>query len=505
MAITSPHLSDRTLALLVGSGTYVDGSWREPRGDLLDIVDPSDGQVVGQVTASSADDVAEAVAAARRAFDSGVWSELPPRERSEAIGRLADVLASHQEEFAELGTLEVGTPISLSRGLHAAAPVNFFQWWSETAVRGPVGGWQESLGLSESPVMTQSVLFREPLGVVAAISAYNYPLLITAFKVGGALAAGCTAVLHPSPRTVLSAIAFLRCVEEAGIPSGVVNLVIGEAPIGQALTLEPGVDLVTFTGSVPVGRRVMEQASRGLKHVVLELGGKSPNIVLPGTDLDAVVGPSTLRFTRNAGQGCGATTRILVPRNLYDDYGSAAKAFIDTMVVGSAWDEATQVGPLIRADHRDRVEAYVTRAVDAGATVIAGGGRPDIADGFYLNPALVGNVRSGDEICQEELFGPVAVLLPYDDIEDAVRIANDTRFGLNSNIWGPVDQAMLLARRIKAGTVAINGGGADLPQFPWPGHGESGVGVDRGMEGFREFLRVRHVQIPLAPPPLTGR
>jgi aldehyde dehydrogenase (NAD+) len=334
--------------------------------------------------------------------------------------------------------------------------------------------------------------------VVAAITAYNFPLLITSFKVGGALAAGCSTVLMPSVRTPLAAIAFVRCVREAGLPVGVVGVVLGEAEVGTALTLADGVDLVTFTGSVTVGRRVMEQAARGLKRVVLELGGKSPNVLLPGADLDVAVKPSILRYTRNSGQGCGATTRTLVPREVYAHYASTAADVIKNLVVGDPWEETTDLGPLIRADHRDRVEAYVARALHQGAVMEAGGGRPDIDRGFYLNPALVGGVANDAEICQEELFGPIGVLLPYDSVDEALAIANGTRYGLNANVWGPTDQAMRFARRLKAGTVTINGGGADRPDAPWPGAGDSGVGVDRGMEGFREFFHIRHVQYPLA-------
>jgi len=346
--------------------------------------------------------------------------------------------------------------------------------------------------------MSMSTLFREPIGVVAAITAYNFPLLITSFKIGGALAAGCTGVLMPSARTVLSSIAFLRCVREADLPPGAVTLVLGEAEVGEALTLAPEVDMVTFTGSVGVGKLVMEQAARGLKRVVLELGGKSPNVLLPGTDIATAVGPSVLRYTRNSGQGCGATTRTLVPRAQYDAYATAAAEFIDGLVVGDPWDDSTDLGPLIRGEHRDRVEGYVDRAVAAGAIVEAGGGRPPIEHGYFMNPALVGGVTNDAEICQEELFGPVGALLPYDSLDEALDIANGTRFGLNANVWGPTDQAMHFARRLKAGTVTINGGGADRPDAPWPGAGESGVGIDRGMEGFREFFHIRHVQFPLA-------
>lgn len=493
------RLSPRARGLFANLDELVREGWLRASGETaIDLVDPSLGEVVGTVPASTTGDVEQAVKAARRAFDSGVWSGLSARERSAGIRRLVEVLNSYRDEFAQIGTLEVGSPIALSRGLHAGGPILFFDWFADAALRGPMGGYEESLPLSEQPVMAASTIFREPIGVVAAITAYNFPLLITAFKVGGALAAGCTAVLMPSARTPLAAIAFVRCVREAGLPVGVVSVVLGETEVGTALTLADGVDLVTFTGSVTVGRKVMEQAARGLKRVVLELGGKSPNVLLPGADVDAAVRPSILRYTRNSGQGCGATTRTLVPREAYERYAAAAADVIKNLVVGDPWEETTDLGPLIRADHRDRVEAYVARALGQGAVMAAGGGRPDIDYGFYLNPALVGGVTNDAEICQEELFGPVGVLLPYDSVDEALAIANGTRYGLNANVWGPTDQAMRFARRLKAGTVTINGGGADRPDAPWPGAGDSGVGVDRGMEGFREFFHLRHVQYPLA-------
>ncbi|HEY3260328.1 MAG TPA: aldehyde dehydrogenase family protein [Pseudonocardiaceae bacterium] len=497
--LTDTRLSPATLALLADLDDLRSEGWVRAGGEHeLEVVDPSAGDVVGRVPASSPGDVTEAVAGARTAFDGGPWSGLPAKERGRALQRLTAELDTHREAFAEIGVLEVGTPISLSRGLHGSAPVAFFEWFADAAVRGPMGGYQEGLPLSEQPVLAASTIFREPIGVVAAITAYNFPLLITAFKVGGALAAGCTAVLMPSPRTVLSAIAFARCARAAELPPGSVTVVLGEAAVGEALTTADGVDMVTFTGSVGVGRKVMEQAARGLKKVVLELGGKSPNVLLPGAEVATAVGPSILRYTRNAGQGCGATTRTLVPRAQYADYAAAAKEFVDGLTVGDPWDPATDLGPLIRGEHRDRVEGYVRRALDAGGVIEAGGGRPPADRGYFMNPALVGGVAPGAEICQEELFGPVGVLLPYDSVEQALEIANGTRYGLNANVWGPTDEAMRFARRLKAGTVTLNGGGADRPDAPWPGLGDSGVGVDRGMEGFREFFTLRHVQYPLA-------
>lgn len=488
-------LSADALTLLNTSGTYVDGAWITTGAPQIDMVDPSTGLLFGSVESSGVSGVDAAVAAARRTFDEGSWRTSSPAFRATLLRRLARAIEDHVEEFTQYGVHDVGTPVTLSRTLHALAPASFIDFYAGAALRGPLGGYEESLGISEAAVPTMSTLYREPVGVVAAITAYNFPLLITSFKVGAALAAGCTVVLMPSAQTLAASLAFIRCVEEAGYPRGVVNLVTGLADVGEALTLADGVDMVTFTGSVPVGRAVMAQASRGLKKVVLELGGKSPNILLPSADIATAVGPSILRFTRNAGQGCGATTRTLVPRDRYDEYAAAAAAFMETLRTGDPRDPAVDVGPLISRAHLERVRGFVDRAVADGATVLAEGAVDDTGGGYFHPPMLIGNVTADSEICQEEVFGPVGVLIPYDSVEHAVEIANGTRFGLNANIWGDTDHAEKLARTIKAGTVTINGGGADRPDAPWPGTGDSGVGVDRGIAGFSEFFNLRHVQV----------
>lgn len=506
MLATAPTLTPAVRALLEPLGWCAGGEWLTDGDGTIEVVEPASEAVVAEVPRCRPDDVAAAVRAARAAFEDGPWPRLKPRERQRLLARVAERLDAHREELAIIGVLEVGSPITLSRGLHAGAAIAFFDWWADMALRGPHGRWEDGLGLSTQPVASSSILFHEPVGVVAAISAYNFPLMITSFKIGGALAAGCTSVLLPSPRTPLSAIAFMRILEEADLPPGVVNLVLGEQDVGRALTESPGVDLVSFTGSVAVGRQVMAQAAGGLKKVVLELGGKSPNVLLPGADLEAAVKPSILRYARNSGQGCGCTTRILVHRDDYDRFVAMAKRVIDDLVVGDPWDERTDIGPLIRRAQVESVEGYVERALAGGATVLAGGGRPDIERGFYLNPSLLGDVANDAEICQEELFGPVGVVLRYDTVEQAVAIANDTRYGLNASVWGPTDQAMALARRIRSGTVALNGGGGERPDAPWGGYGDSGIGHERGEAGFAEFLRVKHVQWPLAgaaPPPGT--
>ena len=503
--IEHPRLSDSARALISGVAELRDEGWLHASGpETIDVIEPATGLELGVVPRSTPDDVTAAVAAARRAFDASGWGLSTPSERHQVLGRLTAVVEAHLEDFAQIGVLEGGTPITYSRNLHAAVPVMYFRWWAQQALIGPPGGYEESLGLAEGPgpggkpVMAMSLLRREPIGVVAAVVPYNAPLLISAFKVGGALAAGCSCVLLPSARTPLSAIALLNCAREANVPPGVLTAVLGEQEVGEALTTAPGVDMVSFTGSVAVGKQVGQQAMRSLKKVVLELGGKSPNILLPTASLADAVGPSLVRYIRNSGQGCGATTRTLVPRAMYGEYAVAAQAFFDKLVVGDPWDPATDIGPVIRGEHRTRVEGFVERAMAAGAVVEAGGSRPD-REGFFMNPSLVGGVTNDSEICQEELFGPVGVLIPYDTEDEALEIANDSRFGLNANVWGATDEAMRFARRLRSGTVTINGGGVERPEAPWAGYGDSGIGSDRGYEAFREFFIPKHVQFPLAP------
>jgi aldehyde dehydrogenase (NAD+)/betaine-aldehyde dehydrogenase len=395
---------------------------------------------------------------------------------------------------------EVGSPVTLARGLQVAQPARNFRWFADAARRGPVGGYEERLDPSPGPARAHSTLFREPVGVVAAIVPYNYPLNMVSWKLGPALAAGCTVVLLPSPQGTLCALALTRLIEQAGFPPGAVNLVIGGVDTSQALIADVGVDLVSFTGSSAVGAEVMALAAQTTKKVILELGGKSPNILLPSADLAHATGQSILRYARNAGQGCGSTTRILVHADHYDGFVERATAFLrDEVPVGDPRLEETVIGPLISEAHLQRVEGYLARALEQGAHVLAGGHRARLGQGWYLEGTLIGGVANEQEICQEELFAPVAVVLPYSDIDEAVALANDSRYGLNSAVWGDPEEAMRVARRLDAGTVAINGGGDARSDVPWGGSKSSGRSTEMGADGFREFFRVRHIQWPVKP------
>lgn len=492
-----PRLVDRALALGRGPTVLIGGVWADGAGDAdLSSLNPTTGEVLARAKAASVDQAGRAVAAARGALD-GVWRGFTHAERGQLLDGFADTLERHRDELEALIVTELGSPVATTRTMQFGVSIDRLRFFAELARRGPLGGWERHLPLGDGTPVSSSVLVWQPAGVVTAITAYNFPLGIAALKLGAALAAGCTVVMSPSPRTFLTTCALARLSQEAGFPPGVLNLVTGDAMSTAALTTHPLVDVITFTGSTAVGGKIQEQAAVGVKKVILELGGKSPSVILPGAPIRAAVTSSVLRFTRNAGQACGATTRILVPRKDLDEVAEVAREVIAGLRVGDPWHEQTTVGPLIRAEQRAAVESAVRHALDDGAELIAGGGRPDRTAGFFMNPTLVGSVGNDWEICRRELFGPVAVVLPYDTPEEALALANDTEFGLNAAVWGATGEAIAFARRIRSGTVAINGGGPSRADMPWGGWGLSGIGRDGGEEGFREFLEVQHLHWPL--------
>jgi aldehyde dehydrogenase (NAD+) len=469
----------------------IDGRFEAGRGQVLKVIDPATEDVCASIAGADGDQVGAAVRAARVAFDRGPWRGLAREERSAAIRSLADAVEKRSEQLVEAIVTEAGSPVSLSRFLQVAIPITHLRAYADAALH----GWDEDLGAHHDPVSSASEVRYQPVGVVAAITAYNYPLILAVHKVGAALAAGCTVVLMPSPQTPIATLLFAEAVAESSLPPGVVNVIVGSVAEARALTENRGVDKITFTGSPQVGEQVMAQAARGLRDVVLELGGKSPAILLPDVDMPAVLPDLHRRYARNAGQGCASPTRLLVPAERWDEFVDLSRDAVAAIPVGDPWDAATICGPLISGAHRERVEGYVRAALDSGARVVAGGGRPETARGFYTNPVVVAGVESGWPICQEEIFGPVAVALPYRDIDEAVHLANDTRYGLHSYIFGPdVDRARRLADRIRAGSVTINGGGGLRPDAPMTGWGISGVGSEIGRWGIGEYLLPQHVQ-----------
>lgn len=496
---TTQRLSASARALIDGPTNWIGGVWEDGQAESeLTIVNPSTASPLRTIRNASTSQAERAVAAARKAFETGPWASFSPRERSAALLRLADLMDQHRAELEEIVVTEVGSPITLTRFMQVGMPITNLRWAADMALKGPQGGYEEALAPDfTAGLPSSSLLQRVPVGVVAGITGYNFPINSVAWKLGPGLAAGCTLVFKPSPRTPLSTLALMRLVEQAELPPGVVNVVCGDGDVGNVLSTHPDVDLVAFTGSLKVGQAIMRGAAETTKRLVLELGGKSANIILPTADLSSVVGPSILRYVRNAGQGCGATTRTLVPRDRYEEFAEHGQRFVQELKVGSPWDEDTDLGPLIRSEQRDFVAGFVDRAVEQGATVIAGGGRPDGLDGYFYKPTLIGGVDNSWEISRDELFGPVGVLIPYDTVDDAIRIAHDSPYGLHAAVYGDPTEAYQVGTRLRTGAVSLNGGGYMHPRGPWGGFKLSGFGREMGDDGFREFFQVKHIQWPI--------
>jgi aldehyde dehydrogenase (NAD+)/betaine-aldehyde dehydrogenase len=467
----------------------IDGRGVPGAGAEIEAVNPATEQVTATVAAASLAQVDEAVAAARRAFPA--WAAASPAERSAALHRLADLMEGNSERLAAAIVNEVGTPIAFAEIMQVKLGITHLRWQAEAALRDrtvDLGEWQD-------PVPTRSEVAYRPAGVVACITGYNYPLNLAIFKFGAALAAGCTAVLLPSPRTPLTTLWLGELFREAEIPAGVINVVLGGPEVGQHLTSHPLVDRVSFTGSDAVGAKIMEQAAAGLKGVTLELGGKSPNILLPGVDAAGLAKDIHLRWARNGGQGCAALARLLVHESLVDEFLGASKEAFTALKVGDPWDRGVNIGPMIRPDHRARVQSYIDGAQADGGEIVLSLDTPVPDRGWFVNPVVIGGLPHSARAVQEEIFGPVAVLVPFADEEEAVRLANDTAYGLAANVFTPdVDRGRALAARLRSGTVWINGGGNMRPDAPFGGFGRSGVGREIGEWGIREYLEVQHVQ-----------
>lgn len=457
---------------------------REP----LSVENPATGEIIATLGQASSRQIDDAVRAARSAFDGGVWRDAELRAR--VLTRLADLLESKKADLKAALVTETGTPVSIGQFLQLDGPIDMLRYF---AARTDLGRPRE-LGIDSRPPASNSVIRYEAVGVVAGIGAYNNPLLYLVSKSCAALAAGCTSVFLPSSLTPLTALLFGEIVREAGVPAGVLNIIAGGPEVAHELTLHPGIDKISMTGSVGVGKQVMRQAAEGLKGVVLELGGKSAGIILPGADLSAAALQLHGRYLRNSGQGCQSPTRLLVPQELFDDFIDLSREAYAKIPVGDPCDPATMAGPLIREAHRTRVEGYVERAVRSGAQILVGGGRPPIDRGWFMNGALLGGAGNDAEIATHELFGPVAIVIPYRDVEQAIKIANDSVFGLAASVFGPLEEAKQVASRLRVGTVSINGGGNFRVDSVLAGWKQSGLGKEWGEEGIMEFLQPLHIQ-----------
>ena len=469
---------------------YIDGSWQDSDGDaVLTVLNPATEEVIGTVPDATVSDIDRAVRAARRAFDEGPWPTMSPRERSVVMLRMADVMERRIDELKELSIREAGSTRALADSLQVTVPLQHFRDMAERVLFS--FPFEQPMPPTVGATLAQGVISREPYGVAALISAYNFPFFLNMLKLAPALAAGCTTVLKPAPTTPLEAFVLGEMADEAGLPPGVLNIVTGNAAAGEALTTHPGVDIVSFTGSDTVGRLVYSQAAPSLKKVVLELGGKSANIITPDVDLERVVPTVVNGMTIHAGQGCTLLTRTLVHRSRLDELVALVKKSLDQVKVGNPADPATTMGPLISAAQRAKVESLIQAGHDEGAQLAYGGGRPAHLDkGFFVDPTLFVDVDNSMTIAQKEFFGPVGVVIGYDDEEEAVRLANDSEFGLGAGVWAanPVD-AYRIAKRLRVGMVYINGGGAgSSPHTAFGGYKQSGIGLERGEFGLDEFL-----------------
>ncbi|CAM5564744.1 aldehyde dehydrogenase [Streptomyces spiroverticillatus] len=459
------------------SGMYIGGAWRPALGEeTLPVVNPADEQIVGHVPAGTPADVDAAVSAAREAFPG--WAATPPAERAALIGAVRDGLAARKDEIAATVTAELGAPPALAEAVHAGLPIVVAGSYAELAA---TYAFEEKVG--------NSTVYAEPVGVVGAITPWNYPLHQIVAKVAPALAAGCTVVLKPAEDTPLTAQLFAQVVHDAGLPAGVFNLVTGLGPVaGQALAGHEGVDLVSFTGSTAVGRQIGAVAGAAVKRVALELGGKSANVILPGADLAKAVNVGVANVMANSGQTCSAWTRMLVHADVYEEAVSLAADAVAKYAPGE------RVGPLVNAKQLERVRGYITKGVEEGARIVAGGAEAPLEKGYYVSPTVFADVTPEMTIAQEEIFGPVISILRYEDEDDALRIANGTVYGLAGAVWAAEPEtAAAFARRMDTGQVDINGGRFN-PLAPFGGYKQSGVGRELGAHGLSEYLQTKSLQ-----------
>ncbi len=475
-----------TTTILDRDRFYIGGAWIPPAGrETIEVIDPTTEEVIARVPSGTPEDVDRAVNSAREAFEA--WSQVPVEDRAEACAAVGKGLYARQEEIATLISREMGMPIRLSTMIQAGLPVMSFS--SQPQLVGEVT-WEERIG--------NSLVVREPVGVVGAITPWNYPLHQISAKVAPALAAGCTVVLKPSEVTPLNAFILAEVIEEVGLPPGVFNLVCGYGPVvGEAMSAHPGIDMISFTGSTRAGRQVAANAAQTVKRVALELGGKSPNVILDDADLQKAVVDGVQKCFLNSGQTCSALTRMLVPRDQLPMVEEIARQTAEAYTVGGPFEDGTTLGPIVSETQRERVRFYIEKGIGEGAKLVTGGAEaPEDRDtGYFVRPTVFSEVTPEMTIAQEEVFGPVLAIQPYEDEEDAIRIANATAYGLAGGVWSADEQhAQRVARRLRTGQVEINGGVFN-PLAPFGGYKQSGHGRELGRHGLEEFLTVKALQL----------
>ena len=464
---------------------YIDGAWVPAGGsETAEVIDSTTEEVIGTVQFASAADVDAAVQAARAAFEH--WSQVSISERTKFTSRIGEALGARMAEIAQLVSHEVGMPLSLSMMIQAGLPISTFMSMADVVEQIT---WEQQVG--------NSLVVREPVGVVGAITPWNYPLHQIAAKVAPALAAGCTVVLKPSEVAPLNAYLLADVIHDVGLPPGVFNLVAGGAAVGEAIASHPGVDMVSFTGSTRAGRRVGELATQTVKRVALELGGKSANVILEDANLPKAVATGVTMCYLNSGQTCSALTRMIVPRSRLAEVEEIAKREAEAATPGNPFADGTRLGPLVSSTQRDRVRSYIQKGIDEGAKLVTGGTEaPEgLEQGYFVQPTVFSEVRRDMTIAQEEIFGPVLSILPYDTEEEAIAIANDSSYGLAGAVWAEdPERAKQVARRIRTGQVDINGGSFNT-LAPFGGYKQSGHGRELGRFGLEEFLETKSLQL----------
>lgn len=466
----------------------------------LTIVDPGDESVVATVAHGDASHIDAAVTAAKKAFDSGVWSRITPQERAAVMRRIAAAANDVAEELVELEMACNGATIRQATGFHIGYALSHFSYFADLA---ETYAWQQPGPIATFPALSQSVIHREPIGVVGAIAPWNFPLLLTLWKVGPALAAGNSVVVKPDEHTPLSILEFARIAERNGLPPGVLNVVPGEGPdAGARLASHPDVGKIAFTGSTAVGREIMRLASGNVKQVTLELGGKGPSILLDDADLDLAADGVLYGCFIYSGQACESGTRALVPRHLQDEFVDRMIARAKTIVVGPTRDWDTDMGPVIDANQRDRILSYIEGARAEGATVALGGTKvtgKGFTEGFWVAPTIITGVRPDMRIAREEVFGPVLSVIAYDTDDEAVAVANDSDYGLAASIWSSDNaRALAMAERIQSGSVWINDAHGINCRLPFGGYKQSGLGRELGPQALDAYTEVKTVALDLS-------
>ena len=477
-------------ALLKGDA-FIGGKWRQAKsGKVFSVTNPATGEVIAQVPNLDVADAQDAIASAESALV--LWRAKTGKERAAVLRKWFDLITAHTEDLGIIMSLEQGKPLVEAKGeIHYGA--SFIEWFAEEAKRVtgaiPSSTWEDN----------RMMVLKQPIGVCAAITPWNFPLNQITLKVAPALAAGCTVVLKPSEIAPVNAMILTEIIHAAGLPAGVFNLVNGLGPVvGEVLASHPEVDMVSFTGSTRAGKRVAELAAASVKRVTLELGGKSASVILPDADLAAAVKGTIGACLLNSGQTCSAHTRMLVPAKRYTEAKALVQAAIAKFTLGASLDENTRLGPLVSAAQRERVLGFIRQGLEEGAELVAGGpDKPAFDKGYFVQPTVL-RVQPNDTLAREEIFGPVLVILTYEDEEEAIRIANDTIYGLGGGVWSvDLDHAMAVARHIRTGQVDINGAPFN-GNAPFGGYKQSGNGRENGRYGLEEFLEYKALQLPVA-------